>query len=201
MDRGAWEAAVHGVAKSRTRLSDFTHWRDLSDSRIGAELWARCLPWCLGSSWEPRPCLLTVSSTVWSRASRTWRTGAQVDVGTHFQVISSSRWFYFFLLFIPCNLRWASFQTEVVVSIPHFWLISSYRSLFLTLMIGRLLAEVNYWNLQQANQTPLVAVRAKAGVFHVARKRSRKGHRFLWNFPAVSALPTPSQPRHLLQWH
>ena len=24
MGRGAWEAAVHGVAKSRTRLSDFT---------------------------------------------------------------------------------------------------------------------------------------------------------------------------------
>ena len=33
MDGGAWGAAVHGVAKSRTRLSDFTftfpfmHWR------------------------------------------------------------------------------------------------------------------------------------------------------------------------------
>ena len=31
MDRGAWWAAVHVVAKSRTRLSDFTftftHWR------------------------------------------------------------------------------------------------------------------------------------------------------------------------------
>ena len=33
MDRGAWQAAVHGVAKSRTQLSDFTftfhfdHWR------------------------------------------------------------------------------------------------------------------------------------------------------------------------------
>ena len=31
MDGGAWKAAVHGVAKSRTRLSDFTftfiHWR------------------------------------------------------------------------------------------------------------------------------------------------------------------------------
>ena len=26
MDRGAWWAAVHGVAKSRTWLSDFTHW-------------------------------------------------------------------------------------------------------------------------------------------------------------------------------
>ena len=24
MDRGAWKTAVHGVAKSRTRLSDFT---------------------------------------------------------------------------------------------------------------------------------------------------------------------------------
>ena len=24
MDRGAWKAAVHGVAKSRTRLTDFT---------------------------------------------------------------------------------------------------------------------------------------------------------------------------------
>ena len=24
MDRGAWRAAVHGVAKSQTRLSDFT---------------------------------------------------------------------------------------------------------------------------------------------------------------------------------
>ena len=24
MDRGAWQAAVHGVKKSRTRLSDFT---------------------------------------------------------------------------------------------------------------------------------------------------------------------------------
>ena len=33
MDRGAWKAAVHGVAKSQTRLSDFPftftfmHWR------------------------------------------------------------------------------------------------------------------------------------------------------------------------------
>ena len=25
MDRGAWGATVHGVAKSQTRLSDFTH--------------------------------------------------------------------------------------------------------------------------------------------------------------------------------
>ena len=25
MDRGAWQAIVHGVAKSQTRLSDYTH--------------------------------------------------------------------------------------------------------------------------------------------------------------------------------
>ena len=25
IDRGAWQATVHGVAKSQTRLSDFTH--------------------------------------------------------------------------------------------------------------------------------------------------------------------------------
>ena len=29
-DREAWRAAVHGVAKSRTRLSDFTHFFSLS---------------------------------------------------------------------------------------------------------------------------------------------------------------------------
>ena len=30
MDREAWRAAIHGVAKSRTRLSDWTelNWRD-----------------------------------------------------------------------------------------------------------------------------------------------------------------------------
>ena len=26
MDRGAWQAIVHGVAKSRTRLSDWSHY-------------------------------------------------------------------------------------------------------------------------------------------------------------------------------
>ena len=30
MDRGAWWATVHGVAKSRTRLSDFTSLRSVS---------------------------------------------------------------------------------------------------------------------------------------------------------------------------
>ena len=29
MDREAWHAAIHGVAKSRTRLSDWTEWTEL----------------------------------------------------------------------------------------------------------------------------------------------------------------------------
>ena len=34
MDREAWYAAVHGVAKSRTRLSDFTFHLSLADSLL-----------------------------------------------------------------------------------------------------------------------------------------------------------------------
>ena len=59
MDGGAWWAAVHGVAKSRTRLSDFTfHFRALEKemathsgvlawripgmgSLVGCRLWGR----------------------------------------------------------------------------------------------------------------------------------------------------------------
>ena len=57
MDGGAWWAAVHGVAESRTRLSDFTfmHWRRTwqptpeflpgesqgQGSLVGCRLWAR----------------------------------------------------------------------------------------------------------------------------------------------------------------
>ena len=50
MDGGAWEAAVHGVAKSQTRLSDFTftftfmHWR---------------------SQWQPTPVFLPRESQGW----------------------------------------------------------------------------------------------------------------------------------------
>ena len=36
MDREAWRAAIHGVAKSRTRLSDWTelNWEELRDLRV-----------------------------------------------------------------------------------------------------------------------------------------------------------------------
>ena len=40
MDRGAWQATVHGVAKSRTRLSDFTFlsFPNLSQLSLGSHL-------------------------------------------------------------------------------------------------------------------------------------------------------------------
>ena len=49
MDGGAWWAAVHGVAKSRTRLSNFTfmHWSDFTLSFMH---WRR--------KWQPTPVFL-----------------------------------------------------------------------------------------------------------------------------------------------
>ena len=58
MDRGAWQAAVHGVTKSRTRLSEFTFhfhalekemathssvlaWRIPGTAVVGCHLWGR----------------------------------------------------------------------------------------------------------------------------------------------------------------
>ena len=44
MDGGAWWAAVHGVAKSRTRLSDFTFTRS-EERRVGKECRSRWSPY------------------------------------------------------------------------------------------------------------------------------------------------------------
>ena len=44
MDREAWRAVIHGVAKSRTRLSD---WTELTDY-VTSSLSSGCLPWRIG---------------------------------------------------------------------------------------------------------------------------------------------------------
>ena len=102
--------------------------RDLSDSRIGAELWAARPPhgaWAQAEN--PRP---------WSQSAAPFCLRPVEPGGLEFRLTlelifkSSLQVDNFFLLFIPCSLRWASFQTEVVVSIPHFWAINSYRSFF-----------------------------------------------------------------------
>ena len=53
MDRGAWWAAVHGVARSRTRLSDFTfpfHFHALEKEMA---TYASVLAWCIPGTAEP----------------------------------------------------------------------------------------------------------------------------------------------------
>ena len=52
MDGGAWWAAVHGVAESRTRLSDFTHF-SLSCVGEGNGSPLRVLVWRVPGTGEP----------------------------------------------------------------------------------------------------------------------------------------------------
>ena len=59
MDRRAWQATVHGKAKSRTRLSDFHFWFSDKESagkcrrhrRHGFDPWVGKMPW--SKKWQP----------------------------------------------------------------------------------------------------------------------------------------------------
>ena len=61
----SWHAAVHGVTKSQTPLSDWTELRAVSDSKNQAHLvWEQCWRWCYGPNvcvlpkflcWRPNP--------------------------------------------------------------------------------------------------------------------------------------------------
>ena len=45
MDREAWRAAIHGVGKSRTRLSDWTELKTVNVSLIGKRVFADVIKW------------------------------------------------------------------------------------------------------------------------------------------------------------
>ena len=53
MDRGAWWAAVRGVAKSRTRLSDFTFTFHLNALEKEMETRSSVLAWRIPGMGEP----------------------------------------------------------------------------------------------------------------------------------------------------
>ena len=66
MDRGAWWAAVHGVAKSRTRLSNFTftfHFHALEKEMVTH---SSVLAWRIPGMGEPDG-LLSMGSHSWTR--------------------------------------------------------------------------------------------------------------------------------------
>ena len=53
MDRGAWEAAVHGVTKSQTRLSNFTFTFHFHALEKEMETHSRVLAWRIPGTGEP----------------------------------------------------------------------------------------------------------------------------------------------------
>ena len=66
MDRGAWQAAVHGVAKSRTRLSGFTFTFLFHALEKEMATHSSVLAWRISGTGEPGGCHLwghTVSDT------------------------------------------------------------------------------------------------------------------------------------------
>ena len=58
MDRGAWQAAVHGVAKSRTRLSDFTFTFHFHALEKEMATHSNVLAWRIPETVEPMGCRL-----------------------------------------------------------------------------------------------------------------------------------------------
>ena len=53
MDRGAWGAAVHGVAEGRTRLSDFTFTFHFPALEKEMATHSSVLAWRIPRMWEP----------------------------------------------------------------------------------------------------------------------------------------------------
>ena len=58
MDRGAWKAADHGVAKSRTRLSDFTFTFPFHALEKEMATHSSVLAWRIPGTGEPGGCRL-----------------------------------------------------------------------------------------------------------------------------------------------
>ena len=113
MDGGAWWAAVHGVPKSRTRLSNFTftfHFHALEKetathssilawriqgrgSLVGCRLWGRTESDTTEATWQQQQqqqVTKQARTNANSRRVRSWRRGCiRSSVGAHQQEVSS----------------------------------------------------------------------------------------------------------------
>ena len=99
MDRGAWWAAVHGVAKSRTRLSDFTvtfHFHALEKEMATH---SSVLAWRIPGTGEPGglPAVYGVTPS-WTRLKRL--SSSSCTVWGKFPSLSKLRLFFSFFIHI-----------------------------------------------------------------------------------------------------
>ena len=106
MDRGAWGAAVHGVAEGRTRLSDFTFTFHFPALEKEMATHSSVLAWRIPRMWEPGG-LPSIGS---HRVEQDWRDLAAAAAATLFE---AQRGFYSCEL-TAGNLRcfWATFYSR-----------------------------------------------------------------------------------------
>ena len=84
MDGGAWEAAVHGVAKSRTPLSDFTFTFHFDALEKGMATHSSVLAWRIPGTGEPGG-LLSMGS---HRVRHDWSNLAATAAACHIIVVA-----------------------------------------------------------------------------------------------------------------
>ena len=114
-DREAWCAAVHGVAKSRTRLRDWTelNWKQLKEEKAGIWtqafkfLWLSCN---LSAVWE---------TWVWSLG---WEDPLQKGKVTHFSILAwRIPWTLYSMEWQRAGHDWTTFTFTYVLSLNGDW--------------------------------------------------------------------------------
>ena len=80
MDRGAWWAAVHGVAKSQTRLSNFTFTFHFHALEKEMATHSSVLAWRIPGTGEPGGAAIYVVTQSWTRLKRLSNSSSRIIV-------------------------------------------------------------------------------------------------------------------------
>ena len=119
MDRGVWWAAVHGVTKSWTRLSDFTftfHFHAALEKEMATH--SSVLAWRITGTGEPGG----LPSTESHRVGHDWSNLAAAEVLGSFQPLIPRNSKYnietLFFFYYILTLNWTSFSCPLL-SFPH----------------------------------------------------------------------------------
>ena len=121
MDGGAWWAAVHGVAKSRTWLSDFTFTFHFHALEKEMATHSSVLPWRIPGTAEPDG-LPSMGSR---RARHEWSDLAAAAAADHGSNLSSAiswcnQWWVSYLSFLSLGIL--TYKVEVVI-VPSLWVL------------------------------------------------------------------------------